>query len=130
MLRRFNFGQQQSSVVVMKTSMMLVNNTNNEQRRGKCCKEDVSKATVASVLGPAPYKVKMGKKYYWCSCGESKKQPFCDGSHKKFNEARKTEFHPVEYVNNATEDIMVSFCTCKQTKTQPLCDGSHLDIDT
>jgi CDGSH-type Zn-finger protein len=125
MLRRFTFPSTASS-----SASTFILTASAFSFRQKCCKEDPQKATVASVLGPAPYKVKMGRKYYWCSCGESKKQPFCDGSHKKFNELQKTDFHPVEYVNNATEDMMVSFCTCKQTKTQPLCDGSHNDIDT
>lgn len=94
------------------------------------CTENPEKATIASVMGPIPYKVKKGKKYYWCSCGESKNQPFCDGSHKKFNEANKTNFTPVEYINKEADDQFVSFCTCKRTKGQPFCDGSHNDLDT
>ena len=58
-----------------------------------------------------------GKSYFWCTCGKSLKQPFCDGSHKE------TEFLP--FVFKAEQSKKVFFCTCKQTKDQPLCDGSH-----
>jgi CDGSH-type Zn-finger protein len=61
--------------------------------------------------------VESGKSYFWCSCGQSKKQPFCDGSHSG------TSFAPVKY--EATESKKVFFCGCKTTKNQPLCDGSH-----
>ena len=57
------------------------------------------------------------KSYYWCSCGKSSNQPFCDGSHKG------TEFK--SFVYKADQSKKVFFCTCKQTKDQPLCDGSH-----
>jgi len=55
--------------------------------------------------------------YYWCSCGRSKNQPFCDGSHKG------TEFAPLRIV--VKEDKKVAWCACKRTKTIPWCDGSH-----
>ena len=61
--------------------------------------------------------VEKGKSYYWCACGQSKNQPFCDGSHKG------TEFSPVEY--KAEETKKKFFCSCKQTDNQPFCDGSH-----
>ena len=51
--------------------------------------------------------VEQGKSYYWCSCGKSSKQPFCDGSHKG------TEFNPVAY--KAEETKKMFFCACKQT---------------
>ena len=67
----------------------------------------------------APYaqEVEAGKIYYWCACGLSKKQPFCDGSHKE------TGFTPVKY--EASESKKVFFCGCKATGSQPMCDGSH-----
>ncbi|MDG1207088.1 MAG: CDGSH iron-sulfur domain-containing protein [Pseudomonadales bacterium] len=67
----------------------------------------------------APYgvDVEAGKNYFWCSCGKSAKQPFCDGSH------ADTEFTPVKY--EAQESKKLFFCGCKFTKEQPLCDGSH-----
>ena len=61
--------------------------------------------------------VEEGKSYFWCTCGKSSKQPFCDGSHKE------TEFTPLAY--KAEESKKVFFCTCKQTDDQPLCDGCH-----
>ena len=61
--------------------------------------------------------VEQGKSYYWCSCGKSSKQPFCDGSHKG------TEFNPVVYKAELTKKMF--FCACKQTIKQPFCDGSH-----
>ena len=61
--------------------------------------------------------VEQGKSYYWCACGQSKNQPFCDGSHKG------TEFKPFEY--KAEETKKKFFCSCKQTDNQPFCDGSH-----
>ena len=61
--------------------------------------------------------VEKNKSYFWCSCGLSSKQPFCDGSHKN------TEFSPVKFI--AAETKKMFFCTCKQTNNQPFCDGSH-----
>ena len=61
--------------------------------------------------------VEKNKSYFWCSCGLSSKQPFCDGSHKN------TEFSPVKFMADETKKMF--FCTCKQTNNQPFCDGSH-----
>lgn len=66
--------------------------------------------------------VKQGQTYYWCACGLSVNQPFCDGSHKG------TEFSPMQYV--AAEDKTVGFCGCKYSKNKPLCDGSHKFLET
>ena len=68
----------------------------------------------------SPYKVviEKDKTYFWCSCGLSQKQPFCDGSHKK-----EGKFKSLKYV--ATESEEVFFCGCKMTKHQPFCDNSH-----
>ena len=67
----------------------------------------------------APYAVgvEAGKKYWWCACGKSKTQPFCDGSHKG------TPFTPVEYKAEKSEKVW--FCGCKHSASKPLCDGSH-----
>ena len=66
---------------------------------------------------PIAIDVELGKSYYWCSCGKSSKQPFCDGSHKG------SEFNP--QVFKAEETKKMFFCTCKQTNNQLFCDGSH-----
>ena len=68
----------------------------------------------------SPYKVivEKNKTYFWCACGLSQKQPFCDGSHKKDG-----KFKSVKYL--ATENKIIFFCGCKKTNNQPLCDGSH-----
>lgn len=70
---------------------------------------------------PCYVELKQGRTYYWCSCGRSKRQPYCDGSH------AGTGFAPLAYT--AREDgEEVLFCTCKQTRDQPFCDGSHNNI--
>lgn len=66
---------------------------------------------------PIPVEVEAGKSYWWCACGRSKGQPFCDGSH------QGTEFGPVEY--KAENSGTVYFCGCKHTGNGVLCDGSH-----
>jgi len=58
-----------------------------------------------------------GEEYYWCSCGKSQNQPFCDGSHKG------STFTPVKFI--AQQDGEVGLCMCKHTKNQPFCDGTH-----
>lgn len=55
--------------------------------------------------------------YWWCACGRSNTQPFCNGSHKD------TDLAPVKHV--VTEPQEVAFCGCKQTQNPPYCDGSH-----
>lgn len=66
---------------------------------------------------PYPIEVEAGKTYFWCTCGQSSKQPFCDGSHKE------TSFEPMKYT--AEESKRLFFCGCKATGNQPLCDGAH-----
>ena len=67
-----------------------------------------------------PYKVKVekGKTYFWCSCGLSFKQPFCDGSHKK-----EGRYKSLKYLANDNKEEY--FCGCKKTQNPPFCDGSH-----
>ena len=58
--------------------------------------------------------------YWWCQCGLSKKQPFCDGSHKD------TGFTPLK--QEITEKKNVAWCGCKLSKNKPFCDGTHKDL--
>ena len=68
-----------------------------------------------------------GKKYYWCSCGLSAIQPFCDGSHKAHkNEDGSSVMKSVQYV--ASENQTVYFCGCKHSKNGIFCDGTHAKI--
>ena len=69
---------------------------------------------------PYAVEVEAGQSYFWCACGRSKAQPFCDGSHKG------TDFTPVKY--EAIESNKAFFCGCKSTESQPMCDGSHKNI--
>lgn len=55
--------------------------------------------------------------YFWCACGKSSAQPFCNGSH------RGSEFTPVLFVVDQKSDAFL--CQCKQTKNPPYCDGTH-----
>ena len=64
--------------------------------------------------------VEAGKTYLWCSCGYSKSQPFCDGSH------QGSSFKPLAFT--ASADGIVGFCGCKFTKNAPICDGYHKNL--
>ncbi|MFZ1470652.1 MAG: CDGSH iron-sulfur domain-containing protein [Paracoccaceae bacterium] len=66
---------------------------------------------------PYPVEVESGKTYFWCACGKSAKQPFCDGSHKG------SEFVPVKYTAEASKKVF--FCGCKHSGKAVLCDGTH-----
>ena len=77
----------------------------------------MSDAPIIAQKAPYPVEVTAGKTYFWCACGKSEKQPFCDGSHKD------TGLEPLKY--EAEKDGKVFFCGCKGTANAPLCDGSH-----
>ncbi len=76
------------------------------------------------IAGRKPFTVKLeqGDEYYWCSCGRSKNQPFCDGSH------RGTEFTPKPFKPTETGEAWL--CMCKHTNNPPFCDGSHSKLTT
>ena len=67
---------------------------------------------------PIPVQVEAGKEYYWCACGLSKSQPFCDGSHKV-----EGKFSPIAWT--ALKSSQKWFCGCKQSSTAPFFDGTH-----
>lgn len=58
--------------------------------------------------------------YFWCACGKSANQPYCDGSHKG------TSFTPIRVT--IEKDKKVAWCTCKYTSNEPFCDGSHKNL--
>ncbi len=72
---------------------------------------------VVAQKSPYAVPVEAGKKYFWCACGRSKSQPFCDGSH------AGTVFRPIQFAADKNETV--HFCGCKATKNRPRCDGSH-----
>lgn len=69
---------------------------------------------------PAKVELEKDKKYYWCRCGHSINQPYCDGSHKT------TTFTPVAFIAEKSESAYL--CQCKQTSNPPFCDGSHKNV--
>ncbi|WP_376691255.1 glutamate synthase-related protein [Wenzhouxiangella sp. EGI_FJ10409] len=81
----------------------------------------MSEQPVVAALSPQGVKVEKGETYFWCRCGRSKNQPFCDGSHEG------TGITPVEF--EADKDEELYFCRCKATGDQPLCDGTHAKLD-
>ncbi|NIR61930.1 MAG: CDGSH iron-sulfur domain-containing protein [Gammaproteobacteria bacterium] len=58
--------------------------------------------------------------YYWCACGRSKSQPFCDGSHEG------TGLQPVPFTLDARREV--ALCGCKRCATKPFCDGTHSSL--
>ena len=75
----------------------------------------------AQIAKKSPYVLDMEPgTYYWCSCGKSSKQPFCDGSH------AGSTFVPKKTV--ITEAKKVAWCGCKQSKNGAFCDGTHTKL--
>ncbi len=72
---------------------------------------------VCAQKGPYQVSLEGGKAYFWCTCGRSEKQPFCDGAHKG------TEFKPQRFV--AEQTATVNLCGCKASDDKPFCDGAH-----
>ena len=66
---------------------------------------------------PYAVEVEAGKTYFWCACGRSSKQPFCDGSHKG------TGFEPMKFT--VSENGTFYLCGCKHSADKPMCDGTH-----
>lgn len=70
---------------------------------------------------PTKVALEKDKKYYFCACGRSSKQPFCDGSH------QGSEFTPQAFVCDESKDYFL--CQCKQSANKPYCDGTHKQFD-
>lgn len=81
---------------------------------------DIDAPPRLAATAPIGVDVEAGKAYFWCACGESKTQPFCDGSHKG------SAFSPVKWT--AVETKKAWFCACKRTGGAPLCDGTHKTV--
>jgi CDGSH-type Zn-finger protein len=78
----------------------------------------MSEAKMAGTA-PAVLQIEPGT-HYWCACGRSANQPWCDGSH------AGTGFQPVAFTTG--EPSKVALCMCKHTGTPPRCDGSHAKL--
>lgn len=76
--------------------------------------------SVIAQKGPYAVEVEGGRKYFWCACGRSRNQPFCDGSHEG------TGLTPLAYTPERARTLY--FCGCKRTGKAPLCDGTHNDL--
>lgn len=77
--------------------------------------------TEPTVAQKSPYAVELAPgDYWWCACGQSKRQPFCDGSHKG------SGIDPMKFT--VTEAQRVWLCGCKRSADKPFCDGSHSGI--
>ena len=77
----------------------------------------MSDAPVVAAKTPAGVDIEQGKTYYWCRCGRSEGQPFCDGSHVG------TGLSSLEFTAERTETVHL--CRCKGTANPPYCDGTH-----
>lgn len=80
----------------------------------------MSSEPVVAQKSPYAVEVEAGTTYYWCACGRSAKQPFCDGTHKD------CEIRPVKFT--ADKSGTVYLCGCKQTGNAPYCDGTHKNL--
>jgi CDGSH-type Zn-finger protein len=76
----------------------------------------MSEAPHIAAKAPAAVELEAGT-YYWCACGKSAKQPFCDGSHKG------SSFTPKPFTLEAKKTVYL--CQCKHSKNPPFCDGTH-----
>ncbi|MGA1133242.1 MAG: CDGSH iron-sulfur domain-containing protein [Prochlorotrichaceae cyanobacterium] len=80
--------------------------------------ESTSEPTIAAKK-PVVLELEAGN-YFWCSCGQSANQPFCDGAH------QGTSFMPLKF--QIEEQKKVALCLCKHTQNHPFCDGAHSQL--
>jgi CDGSH-type Zn-finger protein len=80
----------------------------------------MSNEAIIAQKAPFAVEVKAGETYYWCACGRSKNQPFCDGAHKG------TGIEPMAFTAEKTETAYL--CGCKRTANAPFCDGAHQSL--
>ena len=69
---------------------------------------------------PKAIELAQGEEYYFCTCGKSSNQPFCNGAH------QGGDFTPLAFTTEETGTAYL--CQCKHTKTPPYCDGSHAEL--
>ncbi|MBN3310087.1 CISD3 protein, partial [Amia calva] len=86
-------------------------------QRAQCCSSRVQ--PVVAARKPFKEELQAGKRYAWCACGHSKKQPFCDGAHKHMAPG----LSPVRFTPE--KDGTAWLCGCKHTASAPYCDGTH-----
>ena len=83
-------------------------------------REETMAEPIPAQKEPYGVTVEAGKRYFWCACGRSANQPFCDGSH------QGTGLTPVPFTAAATEEVWL--CGCKSTGGRPFCDGTHASL--
>jgi CDGSH-type Zn-finger protein len=83
--------------------------------------EIIMEKPIVAAKSPIAVKLAGGREYWWCACGRSAEQPFCDGSHSG------TGIEPLGFKPEKNGEYWL--CCCKQSKTPPYCDKSHLEVE-